>query len=60
MRPRSSLGYQKPEEYAAEVAERPESCLTAIVSFTTARPQSMSNNSFTYYREFYPEALWQR
>ena len=39
VRPHSSLGYRTPEEYAAEVAARPASPPTPVVSVTLAREQ---------------------
>jgi putative transposase len=40
VRPHSSLGYQTPEEYAAEVATRPASPPTPVVSVTPAWTQT--------------------
>ena len=40
VRPHSSLGYRTPEEYAAEVATRPASPPTPVVSLTTVWPGS--------------------
>jgi putative transposase len=40
MRPHSSLGYLTPEEYAAEVAARPASPPTPVVSVTLAWTQT--------------------
>lgn len=40
VRPHSSLGYRTPEEYAAQVAARPASPPTPVVSFTSAWVQT--------------------